>query len=404
MESIIEFPDRDVIEDEAWVWLIRLDGDKPLSDSEERTFDEWLARSPAHREMLKTLNTFWAKSNVLSELMEPESIMTLCRKRLLGFFWPRSGFKRGFRGTFKGAFRVVAVTSVLMAFTFVFMMNEQGITASNGLYVTAVGQQKVITLADDSQLQLNTNSQIQVDYNKGYRNIRLLQGEVHFDVAKDASKPFRVYAGSGRVQAVGTAFNVYLNNNEVDVFVTEGRVSLASTLPPVLSDSESRLHIAANDKSLNETADLYAETQLNGLGVFSAGQGVTLKETQEKSAGQSQGAIQRHSIVELLSEVKDDVKTQQSRLAWRQGLLIFSGETLEEAMTEVGRYTTVTIEIVDPALRQLKIGGQIQVSDTDSMFKALEANFGLTVKRLSYNRVQVVAKDSSIKNKKSGQL
>ena len=73
-------------------------------------------------------------------------------------------------------------------------------------------------------------------------------------------------------------------------------------------------------------------------------------------------------------------------------------------MTEVGRYTTVTIEIVDPALRQLKIGGQIQVSDTDSMFKALEANFGLTVKRLSYNRVQVVAKDPLIKNKKSGQL
>ena len=52
---------------------------------------------------------------------------------------------------------------------------------------------------------------------------------------------------------------------------------------------------------------------------------------------------------------------------------------------------SVDIEIVDPELRDIEIGGQIQVGDTDSMFKALEANFGLKVKRLSYNRVQVVA-------------
>lgn len=390
MNNTVDFPDRDVIEDEALVWLIRLDGDKPLSAREEQEFDAWLARSPAHRDMLKNLNTFWAKSNILSELMEPDSIVSLCRRRLLGLFWP---LNRGHQTGPRAGYGVAALASVLVLLTLGIATTQQSITASNGLYVTAVGQQKTITLADDSQLQLNTNSQIQVDYNGHYRNIRLLQGEVHFEVTKDASKPFRVYAGSGRVQAVGTAFNVYLNKNEVDVFVTEGRVALASTLPPVPDNLPSPEPTATQGQTLSEAPDLYAESALSGFGTFAAGQGVRLKETEKTTAGQTQAAPQRHSAIELLAAAEGDAKQQQARLAWRQGLLIFSGETLEEAMAEVERYTTVAIEIVDPELRRLTLGGQIKVSDTASMFKALEASFGLRVKRLSYNRVQVVAVD-----------
>ena len=380
MENIAQFPGRDAIEDEALEWLIRLDGDKPLSAEEERAFDQWLARSPAHREQLKSLNTFWANSNVLSELMDPESIMTLSRKRLVSWFWPLP------------TVRVAAVASIVVALTLSFVFSDRHHMATNGLYVTAVGQQKNITLADDSRLQLNTNSQIQVDYSEGYRNIRLLQGEVHFEVAKDPDKPFSVYAGSGRVQAVGTAFNVYLKDDNVDVYVTEGRVALASILPlapsvKVASEADATVELA----STPPTKDLYAEAELNGLGTMAAGEGAMLKQTQAKVPGSGADSGQLQPVVELVPKLIDDPEKQNANLAWRQGLLVFSGETLEQAVAEISRYTTVSIEIVDPELRQLKIGGQIQVSDTDSMFKALEANFGLTVKRLSYNRVQVVA-------------
>ena len=40
--------------------------------------------------------------------------------------------------------------------------------------------------------------------------------------------PFRVYAGGGRIQAVGTAFTVRIKGEDVDVTVTEGKVELAS--------------------------------------------------------------------------------------------------------------------------------------------------------------------------------
>ena len=103
---------------------------------------------------------------------------------------------------------------------------------SNGFYSTAVGQQQSTTLADGSVVLLNTNSQIKVNYNNEYRDIRLLQGEAHFTVAENAAYPFRVYAGNGRIEAVGTAFSVYLKDTTIDVTVTEGVVVLASVNHP----------------------------------------------------------------------------------------------------------------------------------------------------------------------------
>ena len=400
METIVKFPNRDAVEDEALAWLIRLDGDKPLSASEERTFEQWLARSPAHRDAMKSLNAFWSNCNVLGEVLEPSSITVPSHKRivtgLIASLWPAINFRGA---ALASALMVLALGVTLL------VARPWDITASNGVYLTAVGQQKTVTLSDDSRIQLNTNSQIQVDYSDGYRNIRLLQGEVHFEVAKDPSKPFRVYAGSGRVQAVGTAFNVYLNKDQVEVLVTEGRVAVGSFLPlaarspnhlpsEVQQTQATQMHEAENVTTTpidTPTRDLYAASEVNGLGTIAAGRGVILKKTRTESPGTHKGSPKTETVVELVPTFVNNAKQEHTRLAWRQGLLIFAGESLEEAVEEIGRYTSVEIDIVDPALRAIEVGGQIRVADTDSMFKALEANFGLKIKRLSYNRVQIVA-------------
>ncbi len=67
-----------------------------------------------------------------------------------------------------------------------------------------------------------------MDYDEGFRDVHLLQGEAHFSVAHDKNLPFRVFAGAGQIRAVGTAFTVYLKNDSVDVTVTEGSVALAA--------------------------------------------------------------------------------------------------------------------------------------------------------------------------------
>jgi len=385
MDKIIEFPDHDIIEDEALEWLVRLDADHPLNKSEERMLDEWLARSPVHRDALKSLNTFWSSANVLSSLAEPSSVIGLLQKRCLAYFQPLINRRRS------ATFATLLVLGLMIFGLDGFNLKNNADT--NGLYVTAVGQQKTVTLADDSVIQLNTNSQVQVDYSQGFRNIRLLQGEAHFDVAKNKNKPFRVYAGSGRVQAVGTAFNVYLRGSDVDVFVTEGRVAVASILNidnqlPIDADA-SNSHASTD---IVDDTDAYIATRVNGLGEISAGQGALLKIAEAVGVDDDAQGAQRFEL-ELVPDFTSSAGHPKKNhpLAWRKGLIIFSGESLEQVIAEISRYTPVQIEIVNPELRNIEIGGQVEVGDTDSMFKALEVNFGLTIKRISYNHVQVIA-------------
>ena len=58
------------VEEEAAAWLIRLDGDAPLSEEELGVLKEWTGRSPAHRKALADMNRFWG-NNILTELSVP---------------------------------------------------------------------------------------------------------------------------------------------------------------------------------------------------------------------------------------------------------------------------------------------------------------------------------------------
>ena len=385
MDNLHAFPDRKAIEEEAVTWLIKLDSDKPLTSQENGEFQEWLSRSAVHRESINQLSQFWG-NNVLTELMVPLGKSETQRGLWVGLL---ASWVNGWASSLTGSRAIgatVAVTALAVSLMLVF--GGQDITQSNGLYVTAVGQQKSIKMSDGSTLQLNTNSQVEVSYNNSYRNIRLIQGQVHFDVAKNPELPFRVYAGSGRVQAVGTAFTVYLKDKDVDVLVTEGRVALAALAPtqtPTLIPISTSFENTAADKNLYSRVDPYVNSAAKNLGELDAGEAVTMTLSQNQLGPQTNentGSVL--APIKIISQ--EDLKRRQS---WRNGLLVFSGEPLEYVVNEISRYTTVSIEITDPQVRLMEIGGRFRVGDVDGMFNALEANFGLHVNRLAYNRVQL---------------
>lgn len=370
-ENIVEFPDRKAIEEEAGAWLIKLDGDSAPSAEELTALREWLKRSPVHREQLGSLADFWGKMNVLTELAVP-----------LGH--PEDRVNRSFVGSWRYAIPRIGRAGIAMAVIVIgigvastFWIGPEPLLSSNGFYATAVGQQQSTTLADGSVVLLNTNTQIKVDYNSEYRNILLLQGEAHFTVAKSAVRPFRVYAGNGRVQAVGTAFSVYLRDNIVDVTVTEGKVELATVnrsgtnrlpqqgTPPWTAESSGSNAVV--DNGLVET-----------LGTINAGESATL---------QSFLVADTVSTTNVIEKV--EAREMAKRQSWREGMLTFDGDPLEVVVDEISRYTTLSIEITDPVVRATRIGGRFPIGETDAMFDALEANFGLRVTRLSHDHVLV---------------
>jgi len=381
-ENIVKFPDRNAIAEEAGAWLIKLDGDQAPSAEELDDLREWMERSPVHREELDSLATFWDKMNVLTELAVPlENLQTQSTSSQA-----EQGARTG-NGFFEGFGRIgLATAAIVLVFTIVFTAwtRPDPLTTTNGLYATNVGQQQETALTDGSVVLLNTNSQIRVEYGEQYRDIHLLQGEAHFSVAKNTDLPFRVFAGNGRVQAVGTAFSVYLKNNAVDVTVTEGSVALASLIMPegLATQNEPTTTAVGRPDSIITNSSIYTED----LGTLKAGQSTTIRSVVDDQISQA-------GTLDVIQTVDDQEMTK--RLSWRQGLLTFAGDPLEHVVDEISRYTTVSIEITDPAVRAIKIGGQFPVGETDAMLDALEANFGLRVTRMGQDHVLLSAAEDS---------
>jgi len=399
MNKITELPDPAIIEEEAGAWIIKLDSDNELSHEQHLAFKAWMGRSLAHREAVKSMAQFWGKMNVLTELgmlqrmqqrtqqkelqkdlqkEQPKSLQKQPTGERYGWF----GFG-GFPKTFPKILAATAFSLLMVVGIFSVQTNNHGQNA-NGLYATAIGQQKTISLADGSELQLNTNSQIRLDYSGDYRDIHLLQGEAHFIVAKDKSRPFRVLAGNGLVQAIGTAFTVYLNNNDVEVTITEGVVGLQSWQPNILSKAKNQLASQTTDNAVNQAvnntaAKLHANT-LHDLGKLKVGQRAVIEGLKSEA-----GVVESvHAIIKELSP-----QELERRLSWRKGYIVFKGAPLDQVVMEVERYSQVTIELVDPALAAIEIGGQFKIGEVGAILESLENNFGLKVKRISHNHVQL---------------
>jgi ferric-dicitrate binding protein FerR (iron transport regulator) len=69
--NILGFEAHASIKRRAREWLIRLDGDERLTNTEMEVLRSWLVRSPWHRQELSRLSKFWQQANVLTELAAP---------------------------------------------------------------------------------------------------------------------------------------------------------------------------------------------------------------------------------------------------------------------------------------------------------------------------------------------
>jgi transmembrane sensor len=213
------------------------------------------------------------------------------------------------------------------------------LAAQGQTYVTRLGEMKVAPLADGSVISLNTDTRVQVRYSRHAREVRLDRGEALFDVATDASRPFRVRAGDAEMSAVGASFSVRrIDNAPVQVLVREGLVDVRDK-----GASAQVVRAAAHMRIVAEP--------LAG----SAHMLETLAATPV-----SQGELDR-------------------ALAWRDGRIVFQDETLARASAEFTRYSDTRIVIDDPAVGSLEITGLFQTNDPVGFAKATADSLGLRV-------------------------
>ena len=218
------------------------------------------------------------------------------------------------------------------------------------VYETTVGERSSIQLPDDTLLVLNTNSRLRADYTDRQRFLVLERGEVHVDVARDEARPFIVQAGEQLIQAVGTAFNIELRSDQkIELVVTKGKVLVGAYQGPRPDPRTPKLLVLPPSSI-----------------TISEGEQLTLEPFAEES-------------VEKVEKIEPaDVAV---KLSWREGNLIFRGESLDDAIMEIGRYTTMEFVILDEDLKKVRVVGLFKAGDINGLLATLEQNFNITYER-----------------------
>jgi len=389
MTNIKGFTNTQKIKEEAANWLLRIDENAKLSSKESEELNNWVATSSVHRAVIVQMSQTWNNMDVLTAMrVAPERKLPLLTgkfKAWLGSLILSTLDKQN--NTTPGRTPLYlkwgAISVCLLASFLIFnSINDKSVIITPDYYVTDIGEYKKQQLEDGSTLWLNSNSKVTVAFSENYRRIELITGEAHFEVKKDTSRPFEVYSMNRLVRALGTAFSVHKMKDHVEVLVSEGTVELAIVdemlvlKPDDLSDSTD-IKIIKEEKTTTMTNKPAKVTKY--LGKLSAGQSVSIPMASTASI-ESDG----NNIVYL---EKGDITR---KLSWLDGKLDFAGESLEEVVTEISRHTSIIIDVPDPNLRKLRIGGHFEAGETDKLFYLLESGFGIKVKKIDENHVELI--------------
>ncbi len=382
MDNITSFPSSTVLEEEACQWIVKFESDNEPSTQDIEQLNVWLSKSPVHKETLLRLSKTWCNMDIMSGLMVPLGYsLKPKRSKLKSYALKRLPFITGIIRVFNKETMMLFRPLILPALIVIMMLNLTFFWPNlipelpNNMYITSIGEHSTHTLEDGSVLTLNSNSQIEVYYTLSKRVINLLTGEAHFDVVSDPNRPFEVYAGNRMIKAVGTAFSVYRLENNIEVLVTEGNVDLAivqSTLlvkPKTFYKNKVDFNQKLSPDSIENTVTVIASLK--------AGQSVSIP-------------ISSDSLDTPVVEYAQGDLVR--KLSWLDGRLVFAGESLQEVVAEVSRHTPLIIEVMDPELKKLRIGGQFQAGETDALFDVLESGFGVEITRINKGHVQLNAK------------
>lgn len=337
-EKIVVLPTRKELDAAAAAWLAKLDRDEVAVD-DVTAFRKWLAQSDRHKAAFERMSHLWDGMAALEELEDIalSALETASRRSA----W-----------TSRRALMALAASLLVFAGAGASLLYYDARRPE--IHATGIGEQKTIRLADGSEIQLNTDSHIEVALNNEARRIMLERGEAHFVVARDPQRPFAVFAGGGVFTAIGTAYTVRLRpSSEVEVTVAEGRVAITRR-----GESEDDAPEAAPAGGAVESATL--------------------------SAGQNALFTNRIESVEAISP-----NELTRRSAWRYGLLSYEGEPLSEVISDVSRYTNIRFEIADPELRSLPVGGSFQVGEIDALLDSLELTFNLNVEKIDDEHIRI---------------
>jgi transmembrane sensor len=209
------------------------------------------------------------------------------------------------------------------------------------VYETGIGKTRSIALEDGSHIMLDTSSRVRVAFSETARDVELLEGQAHFDVAKNPARPFRVRTTFAEVVAVGTSFDVAIQPSRTTVTLIEGRVNVRSVVDGPQSEHQ--------PESLTPGQQL----DVSGDGRFLGKKPVRIA----------------------------------SVTSWQRGSITLDDVPLSEALATLNRYSTTKIVIEDASLQSRRVSGVFVAGDVETEALVLLRFLGLRERSRSAEQI-----------------
>ncbi len=315
-------------------WFARMQSGE-ATEQDRQAFDAWRRAHPDNDRAYRNLQWLWEASltvahdrlRTLADVPPRSPPPSLARRRVgLGLL---------------GAGSLAAVAGVVGTLGWL-RTPEHTLTL-----MTRKGERRQSLLPDGSILDLNTDTLAVVRFYQDQRRLALQRGEIFLDVRRDLNRPFVVDAGVGQVTIGGTRLNVRRDDDQMQVSVESGSVTVQ------------------------------------------AGQGPQRRERQ-LSAGQQAVA---HAGLDLGQVAVADVGTIS---AWQRGKVVFNGSPLVKVITEMNRYLETPVRLQADHLSEHRVYGVFSIDDPYAIIKALPAIVPVRLAHLSDGSTLVVARGAAV--------
>ena len=289
---------------QAAQWLTRLH-DEDVSDADRHAFNAWCQADPRHAVAIERMRALWGSLDTL-----PAKPARVALSRAFTPQRPRGAQVVGLLG-------VVLCGWLGLQHWPIWMADQR----------TAVGERRQIALEDGSQLQLNSNSAVDVKFDGHQRVIELLQGELWVDVAKDAQRPFVVSTDQGTATALGTRYLVKRAADGTTV------VTVIESSVAVKGEASDGVQVAAGQRSILDHG--------------------------------------RAQPPQAIVDADPD--------AWTRGLLKVNDQPLSDVLQTLASYRHGMLRFDPQALQNLRVSGVFKLDDTAAALSSLADNLPIQV-------------------------
>lgn len=317
--------------DEAIGWCLRMHGEE--ADKYQAEFEAWIGLGGVHREIYSQV----CELHGFGETLRGINIDREGQSPSSDHSWLQ---KSTWRVPVLGLAVIIAMA--VSAFTIEMAQRESvrgdvaGASRLGSRQIqTALGEIRIIRLADGTRVTLDTDSLLTFDKQGVEQRVRVERGRARFEVVQQR-RPFTVLTGDRAILADGSIFDVtFPAEDAVQVLLLRGKAEVQSSYRRLGSLRRPGVQLATGF-----------------LGSFRPGDEIMVRRAD------------RH-----------DAAAQQ----WPSGLAAFKGVPLSEVVRQANRYAVTKIYISDSVIGTRLFHGTLRMNDTRALAHILAHAFALRV-------------------------